>query len=96
FFIFTCSFFIFSYSISQKPSTYFPPADDWEHRTAISLGLDSLKINEAIQFAKANEAKLPRNQELAQAMSFGKEPFSDGIGPFAERGDASGIILYKG
>jgi CubicO group peptidase (beta-lactamase class C family) len=34
--------------------------------------------------------------ELSQAMSFGKEPFGEGIGPFADRGDATGIIVHKG
>jgi hypothetical protein len=96
FFIFIFSFFIFSISFAQKQSSYFPPSNSWEHKPAAALGLDSNKINEAIQFAKINEAKLPRNQELAQAMTYGKEPFSDGVGPFAERGDPSGIIIYKG
>jgi CubicO group peptidase (beta-lactamase class C family) len=33
---------------------------------------------------------------LTQAMQFGKEPFSDPIGPMASRGPAAGIIVYKG
>src|SRR5258708_34557328 len=75
---------------------YFPPAGQWQHRSPASLGLDSLKLQEAIRFARDNEAKAPRNMELAQAESFGKEPFGEGIGPFADRGDPTGIILYKG
>ena len=75
---------------------YFPSAQNWEHRDPSSIGLDSNKINAAIQFAKDNEAKLPRNQEIAQAMTFGKEPYSDAIGPLAERGQPTGIIIYKG
>lgn len=93
---FFAAFFFCVQTFSQKPPVYFPPANQWEQRPARSLGLDSAKIAEAIQFAIANEAKLPRNQELAQAMSFGKEPFSDGIGPFAERGAPTGVIVYKG
>ncbi len=34
--------------------------------------------------------------EISQALSFGKEPFGEGIGPFAERGDPTGVIIYKG
>ena len=75
---------------------YFPSAQFWEHKNPSSIGLDSNRINAAIQFAKENEAKLPRNQEIAQAMTFGKEPFSDAIGPLAERGEPTGIIIYKG
>jgi CubicO group peptidase (beta-lactamase class C family) len=75
---------------------YFPPAGQWQHRSPASLGLDSIKLQEAIRFARDNEAKAPRNMELAQTESFGKEPFGEGIGPFADRGDPTGIILYKG
>ena len=60
------------------------------------MGLDSSALQEAIRFARENDAKAPRNQELAQAESFGKEPFGEGIGPFTERGEPSGIIVYKG
>ncbi len=95
---------ISSFSFSQKnkenktavAKDYFPSAEVWEHKNPSSFGLDSNKINDAILFAKNNEAKLPRNQEIAQAMTFGKEPFSDAIGPLAERGEPSGIIIYKG
>jgi len=34
--------------------------------------------------------------EVSQAMTFGKEPFGDGIGPFSDRGDPTGIIIHKG
>jgi len=77
-------------------NTYFPPADHWEHRSAIAMGIDSVHLQEAIQFAITNEAKMPRSQDLAQAMSFGKEPFSDPVGPLADRGEPSGIIIYHG
>ena len=95
---------ISSFSFSQKnkenktvdAKDYFPSAQSWEHKDPSSIGLDSSKINAAIQFAKENEAKLPRNQEIAQAMTFGKEPYSDAIGPLAERGEPTGIIIYKG
>lgn len=34
--------------------------------------------------------------EISHYQSFGKEPFGEGIGPFAERGDPTGVIIYKG
>ena len=102
-FLFVALLIFISSAFSQKnkevksiPQDYFPSAQNWEHRSLASFNIDSNKINEAIQFAKSNEAKLPRNQEIAQAMTFGKEPFSDAIGPLEERGDPSGIIIYKG
>ena len=81
---------------SNKVKDYFPPAGQWQHRLPASQGFDSLKLQEAIRFARDNEAKGPRNMELSQAETFGKEPFGSGIGPFADRGDPTGIILYKG
>src|SRR5258708_34063836 len=81
---------------TSTAAAYFPPAGQWQHRSPASLGLDSLKLQQAIRFARDNQAKAPRNMELAQAESFGKDPFGQGNGPFADRGDPTGIILYKG
>lgn len=79
--LFWSSILFINFSFAQKPTSYFPAADNWQHKSLVSFDIDSLKIADAIQFAKANEAKLPRNQELAQAMTFGKEPYSDPVGP---------------
>ena len=81
---------------SQNSTPYFPSAQSWEHRLPSLMGLDSNKIQEAIVFAKSAETKNPRNMEISHYQSFGKEPFGEGIGPFAERGDPTGIIVYKG
>ena len=83
-------------SASKTPSAYFPPAHAWERKSPAAAGFDSIQLYAAIRFAQERESKTPRNLELAHAMSFGKEPFGDGIGPFAERGDATGIIIHKG
>jgi len=81
---------------SQNNLPYFPSAQSWEHRLPSLMGLDSNKIQEAIAFAKSAETKNPRNMEISHYQSFGKEPFGEGIGPFAERGDPTGMIVYKG
>lgn len=78
------------------PISYFPPEGNWEKKTPSELGLDSIKIIEAVKYAISNESKTAKNQEIAQVYSFGKEPFSDGIGPYSTRGSAAGIIIYKG
>ncbi len=75
---------------------YFPTAQNWIRKTPAAAGFDSVKLNEAIRYAIEHEAKAPRNMEMAQAMSFGKEPFGQGIGPFSERGEPTGILLHKG
>lgn len=88
----------FSYSQKNKPQTnkpYFPGAGEWKQQEA-SISFDTAKLAEAIQFAKDAETKQTRNMELSQAMTFGKEPFGEGIGPFSDRGDQTGIIVHKG
>jgi hypothetical protein len=81
---------------TAQVKTYFPPADNWERKTLTSLRIDSNLINDAIQYALTHETKFPKNLMLTQAMQFGKEPFSDPIGPMADRGPSSGVIVYKG
>jgi CubicO group peptidase (beta-lactamase class C family) len=76
---------------------YYPDPDkDWKRRGPQEVGIDPNRLNEAIAFAKANESKAPRNLELAHYQSFGREPFGQGIGPFKERGEPTGIILRHG
>lgn len=79
-----------------KTHRYFPPPHAWERKSPTEAGFDSLLLQAAVQFARDRESKAPRNLELAHAMSFGREPFGDGVGPFAERGDATGLIIHKG
>ncbi|PQA60054.1 serine hydrolase domain-containing protein [Siphonobacter curvatus] len=80
--------------ISEAP--YFPTAQQWEHRTPQEFGLDAARMQEAVAFAKANESKNPRSMEQSHYQSFGKEPYGFAIGPFAERGEPTGLIIYRG
>ena len=75
---------------------YFPSALQWEKKTANEMGMDSALLEDAIQYAIQNETKVPKDQEMAQIVNFYKEPFSDGVGPFATRKSSSGIIIHKG
>ncbi|HXB95894.1 MAG TPA: serine hydrolase [Puia sp.] len=91
--------FCFAQAQSPQPKThpYFPPRGQWERRSPAQLGLDSGQLQGAIRFARESESTLPRDQELASAETFGKnEPFDAGIGPFKERGEPTGLIIYKG
>lgn len=82
-------------AVSQK-AIYYPSAKNWEHKSPAFFNIDTNKVKEAVDFAKALETTQPKNLWLSQAMQFGKEPFSDPIGPMADRGPAAGIIIYKG
>jgi CubicO group peptidase (beta-lactamase class C family) len=77
-------------------STYFPAPGNWEKRSPIVSGFDTAKLSEAIRFAISNESKNPRSMEQNHLRTFGKEPYGKAIGPFADRGDATGIIIHKG
>jgi CubicO group peptidase (beta-lactamase class C family) len=92
-------------SAAQRPAAratsaaaaYYPDAGDaWEHRTAAQVGLDSAGVSAAIAFAISSEVKNPRSMEENHYRSFGREPYGDGVGPFKDRGDATGVILRHG
>ncbi|MDQ1090047.1 serine hydrolase [Siphonobacter sp. SORGH_AS_1065] len=90
-----------STSIAQKkkaaaPTPYFPTAQNWEQKSPQDLGLNATQIASAINYAKGNESKNPRSMEMSHYQSFGKEPYGFAIGPFAERGEPTGLIIYKG
>jgi CubicO group peptidase (beta-lactamase class C family) len=84
-------------SRSKKESfSYFPSYIEWTHQSPLTSGFDTALLNKAIRFAQEKESKNPRDLEVAHAMTFGKEPYGDGVGPFAVRGDATGVIIHKG
>lgn len=75
---------------------YFPAANNWEKKTPAFFKVNPNMINEAIEFSLQHESKFPRAARITQAMQYGKEPFSDPVGPMADRGGMSGLIIYKG
>lgn len=98
FLFFSLLFSICGFGQSKKPSNplYFPTVNSWEKRSPESLGLSNLAIQKAIKIAQEAESPNPRSMEENHYKTFGKEPFGDGIGPFEDRGDQTGIIIYKG
>jgi CubicO group peptidase (beta-lactamase class C family) len=101
-FLILCTMLFISLPVfSQKKKTamtapYFPARHEWQHKNPSEVGMNGAKIQEVIAFARANEASAPRNMEVSQAQSFGKEPFGEGIGPFETRGEPSGLIVRRG
>jgi CubicO group peptidase (beta-lactamase class C family) len=82
---------------SAAQAAYVPgPGGQWERRTPAQVGMDPRMVEEAVAFAKSRESKVPRNLELAHYQSFGREPFGEAVGPFKERGDATGVVLMRG
>ncbi len=78
-------------------SVYYPPRGGWLHQSAVVLGVDQTGIDSAVAFAIANETRAPRDQAEAQLGSFGAhEPHAEIVGPMQERGDPSGLVIYRG
>jgi len=76
---------------------YFPEKNNWTKKNPKDLGMNSAKIEEAIQFALNHESKENKNLKLAHYESaFGREPFGFPVGPMKNRGEATGLIIYKG
>jgi CubicO group peptidase (beta-lactamase class C family) len=82
---------------NKKPVIYYPQPGNWEHRSAQSVGLDSVQLLAAIAYAKEHESKEPRDLKKAHYQSaFGREPFGYPAGPLKERGPATGLIIKNG
>lgn len=82
---------------SAKAPIYYPKPVGWQRQSPSKLGIDSILLQEAVNFAISKESKAPRDLKLAHYQSpFGREPFGYPIGPLKERGPATGIIIKNG
>lgn len=89
------------FSFAQKKNKpladpYYYPDKEWVHKKPEEVGVDAVKLKEAVDFAIAHETKSPRSMEQNHYQTFGKEPFGDAIGPMKERGAPTGIIIKNG
>jgi CubicO group peptidase (beta-lactamase class C family) len=95
-------FLIFSLSFSpvegiSKQSLYFPSKGDaWEKRKPEDLGMNSKLLQEAVEFARENPSKDPKDLKKAIERSFSREPFFSILGPTKERGETNGIVIKNG
>ncbi|MBO6793589.1 MAG: serine hydrolase [Balneolaceae bacterium] len=84
--------------LSQNVNAQYFPGQwgDWETRTPEQMGFNADSIAAVIEYAQANETTNPRSMEENHYGTFGREPFGDGVGPFKDRGDQTGIIIKDG
>jgi CubicO group peptidase (beta-lactamase class C family) len=76
---------------------YYPDAGAaWQRRSPAQVGMDSAGVAAAVAYAIASEVKNPRSMEENHYRTFGREPYGNGVGPFKERGDPTGIVLRHG
>ena len=85
-------------ALTQAPAAapYVPSRGAWEHRAPADAGFDAAKITEAIAFAQQQESTSPRDLAVAHYLQWGREPYDIPVGPFKERGPATGLIIHKG
>jgi CubicO group peptidase (beta-lactamase class C family) len=82
---------------ARSAATPYWPGREWERRTPAQVGLDAVRLDAAIAFAKANETTEPRDLERAHYTgAFGREPFNEAKGPLRPRGDPTGIVVRHG
>src|SRR5437016_1510558 len=76
-------------------SVYYPDAL-WQRKTPAEAGINAALLKGAIDFAVASESRNPRDLTLNHYQTFGREPFGSAIGPIKDRGDQTGVVVYKG
>ncbi|MCH7817424.1 MAG: serine hydrolase, partial [Proteobacteria bacterium] len=81
-------------SIAQ--SNYYPAADNWERRTAESVGMDSVRLAAAVELAIENTVVEPHDMSQFIERSFGREPHFSILGPVKRREQGSGLIVKNG
>src|SRR5215475_5506411 len=70
--------------------TYFPPAGKWDKKSAAELGFDAAKLQEAVDFARANGSKWDFEKDQVRV-------FGTPLGPLPKsRAATNGIILRHG
>jgi CubicO group peptidase (beta-lactamase class C family) len=75
---------------AQRTSSYFPPRDEWTHKSAAAVGMDSAKLQTAVEFAQSHGSNW--DFERDQVRTFGRP-----LGPLPkQRAATNGIILRHG
>ncbi len=76
--------------------TYFPPRGTWEVKKPDETGLNGAKIQEAVDFALANEYEGSKDLRIAIIEAFRREPYHHIVGKTKKRGGPAGVILKDG
>jgi hypothetical protein len=80
---------------AQSEKAYYPGrTGDWESRRPQEVGMNAESLQEAVDFAMANESSVSRDLSSAILSSF--EPDNTIVGPTKERGGPAGMIIKDG
>ncbi len=80
---------------AQSDEVYYPGrSGEWESRRPEDVGMNADYLKKAVDLARANEVRIPRDLRLAISNSF--EPDNTIVGPTKERGGPAGMIIKNG
>jgi CubicO group peptidase (beta-lactamase class C family) len=80
---------------AQSEAVYYPGrTGEWESRRPEDVGIDAELLQQAVDFAMANEYSGPRDLRVAISNSF--EPDNTIVGPTKERGGPAGMVVKNG
>ncbi len=96
FILFICSLAVSGQDAARTAAPYFPERHDWQRRPPQEVGLDPALLQEAIAYSISAENPATRDLALDLAVTFGREPFGDAIGPTQPRGDLNGLVIRRG
>lgn len=83
-------------AVAQTPK-YFPERNAaWLEKLPNEANLNAAKLEQAINFAEANEYSGSRDLRIAILKGFEREPFHQILGPTKKRGGPAGMILKNG
>jgi len=77
--------------VTAQQGTYYPPAGNWAKKSPAELGLDPVKLQEAVDFAKSRESRREMDfsdQERIFGTLLGSVPNI--------RAKTNGLVIYKG
>lgn len=80
-----------SYVAEARQATYYPPAGSWAKKSPAELGLDPVKLQEAVDYAKSHETRREMDfsdQERIFGTLLGSVPNI--------RAHTNGVVIYKG
>lgn len=95
--LFLISSLLLSIPTQAQQEYYFPARGaEWESMEPADAGFDAALLQEAVDFAEANEYSGSRDLRQAILKGFQREPFHEILGPTKKRGGPAGMILKNG
>ena len=81
-----------------RATAYVPPPDGavWERRDPSSAGIDPIRLDSAIAFAKSREIGWNKDMAAQLRTNTAREPYPQIVGPYKDRGVQSGLVIRGG